>query len=123
MEPIYLELWINNISFLLAKASMMNVLTHRETFTSKLTTKQREFMKELLIGTEDEKATNPYSQEEVMLCAEAIAVYDYLKGAERLAWDAARAGNYMSEEDADKFDMAKDIFITNWPKEYIILLD
>lgn len=99
----------------------------------KLTTKeQKDLFSELLIGTKKETITNPYSQRSVELCPEAVAVYDFIIGAERILNKIADKIHMYAENKevmkiADKttqeFYTARDIFIENWPKEYTILLD
>ncbi len=53
---------------------------------------------------------NPFSGESCVLCPEAIAMYDLIKGAEML-------------KDYEIFDKAMAAFIKRWPKEYMILLN
>ena len=72
-------------------------------------------MKELLIGTENEEIENPFSKQKAILCPEAVALYDFIKGSERVG--------IRTEEDLYKFYTARDIFINNWPTEWMILLD
>lgn len=76
----------------------------------KLTKKEKAFFDQLAIGTEKETVENPYSKEKVELAPEAVAIYDYIKGCEI-------TGNPIY------WDEALDIFIKNWPKEYMALLD
>lgn len=88
-----------------------NVLQHKETFDLKLDSKEElAFMKKLLIGTENEKVTNPFSKVEVELCAEAVALYDFIAGCQ-----FASNNLYLY--------VARDIFLNNWPKEYMALIE
>ena len=52
--------------------------------------------------------TNPYSGESCMLIPEAIAVYDFIKGAEMTG---------------TSFHKELDYFMRKWPSEYMTLLD
>ena len=76
----------------------------------KLNKEEKALFDDLCIGTEKEIIENPFSNEKVELCPEAVALYDYIRGCEA-------TGNH------DGFHTALDIFIKNWPKEYMILLD
>jgi len=64
----------------------------------------------IIMDTEDQRVTNPYSGESVMLEPDAVAVYDVIKGAEI-------TGNATV--------MSKGIrwFAKHFPNEYMILLD
>ncbi len=64
----------------------------------------------MLMDSKPGMITNPMSGESVELCPEAIAVYDFIKGAEQL-------GDFAGME------TGLGIFLTNWPKEYMVLLD
>lgn len=63
-----------------------------------------------LFDTEPAEVTNPYSGRSVVLEPEAIALYDFIKGAEIM--------NLTTE-------LRKGLaaFRKRWPKEYMILLD
>ena len=65
---------------------------------------------ELMIGTDEEVITNPYSGESVKLPPVAVAVYDFIKGAEMVG-------------DETNLRKALDWFIKNFPEEYMVLLD
>ena len=65
-------------------------------------------MEDLLVGTEHETVTNPYSGESCVLCPLAVALYDYILGCESLG---------------EPFGEALSIFYDKWPEEYMILLD
>jgi len=84
--------------------------------TLKLTDKERELFSNLTIREHGETVQNPFSEVEVALCPEAVAVYYMIKGAERFAWE----GN---KECAEIVQLGASIFIKNWPKEYMALLD
>jgi hypothetical protein len=75
-----------------------------------MTKAEQKLMSELIILDKPEMVKNPYSGESVMLCPEAVALYDLIKGAEML-------GHY------DSLELALGIFIQKYPKEYMILLD
>ena len=64
----------------------------------------------MLIGTEPEIITNPYSGHSATLIPEAVAVYDLIKGAEAI-------GAYQIVRDG------LDWFRENYPEEFYILLD
>jgi hypothetical protein len=66
--------------------------------------------KDLLIGTESEMITNPFSGEGCMLPPEAVAMYDYAKGCEML-------GDYK------RLRICLDWFRKEFPEEYMVLLD
>lgn len=66
--------------------------------------------KDIMIGTESEMITNPFSGEQCLLTPEAVAVYDTLKGCEIFGdYAGVRAG----------LSWFREFF----PKEYMILLD
>ncbi|MCK9446525.1 hypothetical protein M0Q50_06600 [bacterium] len=75
-----------------------------------VTKKQQKILDKLVIGSKDEIITNPYSGIQCILCPTAVALYDFIKGAEIL-------GNYK------EFDQARYLFMENWPNEYSKLLD
>jgi hypothetical protein len=64
----------------------------------------------VLIDTESEEITNPYSGQSCILVPEAIALYDYIKGCEVVG-----NGKGLSK--------GLSVFVKHWPKEYMILLD
>lgn len=64
----------------------------------------------VLMDASPEIITNPISGESIELCPEAIQVYDFIKGAEQFS-------------DFAGVETGLGIFITNWPKEYMVLLD
>ncbi len=66
--------------------------------------------KDMLIGTESEMVTNPFSGEGCMLAPEAVAVYDLCRGSEML-------GDYKTVR------KCVDWFRVNYPEEYMVLLD
>ena len=66
--------------------------------------------KGMMIGTESERVSNPYTGDTVMLSPEAVAVYDTIKGAER-------CGAYRMVE------QGLDWFKQYYPAEYMTLLD
>lgn len=62
----------------------------------------------IILDDVDKEVTNPFSGESAMLCPEAIAVYDYIKGAEYLGHSFREQLHY---------------FMKKWPAEYMTLLD
>lgn len=78
---------------------------------------QYDWLNELEIFETSEIIKNPYSGEEVELLPEAVAVYDLIKGCELLLKNQENA--YISKQ----FYEALDYFKTQWPNEYMILLD
>ena len=75
-----------------------------------VTEEEKKLIEELQVGKESEVVKNPYSGESVELCPEAVALYDLTKGAEML-------GDYATVE------ACLGIFLRNWPREYMVLLD
>jgi len=61
-----------------------------------------------IMDTELKEIENPFSGEKCILCPEAIAVYDYIKGAEYLGLSFQKQLQY---------------FMEKWPEEYMTLLD
>jgi hypothetical protein len=66
--------------------------------------------KDLLIGTESELVTNPFSGESCTLTPEAVAVYDTIRGCEMF-------GDYKG------LRKGLDWFRKHYPQEYMVLLD
>lgn len=66
--------------------------------------------KDLLIGTESELITNPFSGESCTLTPEAVAVYDTIRGCEMF-------GDYKG------LRKGLDWFRKHYPQEYMVLLD
>lgn len=66
--------------------------------------------KDLLIGTESELVTNPFSGESCTLTPEAVAVYDTIRGCEMF-------GDYKG------LRKGLDWFRKHYPEEYMVLLD
>jgi len=66
--------------------------------------------KDIMIGSESEMITNPFSGEQCLLTPEAVAVYDTLKGCEIFGdYAGLRAG----------LNWFREFF----PAEYMVLLD
>ncbi|MCX6984218.1 MAG: hypothetical protein NT118_05620 [Lentisphaerae bacterium] len=76
----------------------------------KLTEDEKKLIDGLQVGKENEIVKNPYSGESVELCPEGVAIYDLTKGAEMLA-------------DYATVEVCLGIFLRNWPREYMVLLD
>ena len=66
--------------------------------------------KDIMIGTQSETITNPFSGESCVLEPEAVAVYDLCKGAEVFG-------------DTKTVRKCLDWFRKYYPEEYMILLD
>lgn len=66
--------------------------------------------KDIVVGSESETVTNPFSGESCVLEPEAVAMYDLCKGAEML-------GDYKTVR------KCLDWFRNNYPEEYMVLLD
>ena len=64
-----------------------------------------------IFDKEPVEVMNPYSGEKCMLEPVAVAIYEYIKGAEAF-------GHYGRD-----FDRARNTFCENWPDEYMTLLD
>ena len=63
-----------------------------------------------IIDTKPVEVENPFSKQKVKLQPTAVAVYDYIKGAEMI-------------EDFDMVEKGLDWFREHYPKEYMVLLD
>jgi hypothetical protein len=101
----------------------MDIHRRRTQFSLELTPKQLEFMKQLSFPDRFIEVTNPFSKDKRLLCPEAVALYDVIKGFEIILQQQANDGFDPSEDLLDKFHMARDIFRANWPKDYMALLD
>ena len=101
------------------KKEIINSVSDRKPATPsmKITEAQDQILKGYKVGTESEMVTNPFSEESVLLCPEAIAMYDIIIGCQ-----VTLENNY-SDKVVEMFDAARDVFRQNWPKEYMILLD
>lgn len=66
--------------------------------------------KDIVVGSESETITNPFSGESCVLTPEAVAVYDTLRGCEMF-------GDYKG------LRKGLDWFRKNYPNEYMVLLD
>lgn len=66
--------------------------------------------KDLMVGTESEMITNPFSGESCLLSPEAVAVYDTIRGCEMF-------GDYKGMR------KGLDWFREYYPTEYMVLLD
>jgi hypothetical protein len=72
--------------------------------------RQEEIAANLTIGKEPETVRNPFSGETAVLCPEAVALYDFIKGAEHMG-----GGEHLVE--------GLNMFRANWPEAYMTLLD
>ncbi len=75
-----------------------------------LTEEEKALVADLMVGTENETVKNPYTGDSAILCPEAVALYDLIKGAEMVS-------------DFETVETGLAIFRTNWASEYIKLLD
>lgn len=98
-------------------ANVMSELMHEpkridknNTHGIKMTPEEQKALDGLIIYGEGGTVVNPFSGVEVKLSAEALSVYDLLKGCEV-------SGN------SDMFFTARDVFIKNWPEHYSTLID
>ena len=71
---------------------------------------QENLMCDLEVFDRSEEIENPYSGVSCILCPEAVALYDYIKGCEMYGLKRT-------------FQLAIDLFRFNWPDEYYKLLD
>lgn len=83
----------------------------------KITKKQQRIIDGYKVGSENETITNPYSKISVVLCPEAVAMYDIIRGCE------ISLHNSYNEKTEELFYTARDIFRANWPEEYMALID
>ena len=77
----------------------------------KVNKSEQKVLDQLHIGTESETVRNPFSGESVELEPTAVAVYDYLIGAER-----------MGHPDVPTFNRMRMFFRKNWGHAYMVLL-
>ena len=70
----------------------------------------KELFPGIMVGTENETITNPFSGESWECTPDEVAVYDLLKGCEML-------------KDYRTMRKCLDWFISNSPKAYMVLLD
>ena len=93
----------------------------KEEVLLKLTEEDLQFFKQLTVAKYPEKIKNPYSGIEVELEPIAVALHDFIKGAEYiLNSDAIGSGLKIIQE---HYDYAMMLFVKLWPKEYMILLN
>lgn len=71
---------------------------------------QKDLMSDLEVFDKSEEIENPYSGVSCILCPEAVALYDFIKGCEMLGLEKS-------------FQLAINLFRLNWPDEYYKLLD
>lgn len=75
-----------------------------------LTDEERNEIRDLVVFDKPETVANPFTGESVELRPEAVAVYDWIKGAEMLC-------------DYNSVEIGLGIFMRNWPEAYMALLD
>ena len=87
------------------------MITATEKFAGvRLTDEERNEIRDLVVFDKPETVANPFTGESVELCPEAVAVYDWIKGAEMLC-------------DYSSVEIGLGIFMRNWPEAYMALLD
>lgn len=74
------------------------------------TNEERELVADLIVLKEPETVKNPFTGETCVLCPEAVALYDFIKGAEMVS-------------DSEGVTLGIGLFIKNWAREYMVLLD
>jgi len=87
-----------------------------QTLKKSLTKTEQKLLDELLILSEPEMATNPYSGVQVILEPKGVALYDYIKGYEKLL-------NQGKITNIRQFDTARYLFQKLYPESYMKLLD
>lgn len=88
----------------------------------KITPEERKVLGEFNIYPDGGTVQNPFSKEEVYLSAEALSVYDIIIGANVLLEKGFKnKADY--DETYEIFYAAKTVFLANWPKEYMQLID
>ena len=81
-----------------------------------LTNIEKKFISELQIGSKPEKIKNSFGGNEIVLDPQAVAIHDFIKGAEL----SIAMGNRSLVSD---FDMARNLFRKLYPDAYYDLLD
>lgn len=69
----------------------------------------------LRVGPDSEYVENPFTEAKVLLEPAAIALYEFILGAERIT--------PMSECITKLYHRAQEIFLELWPNEYMLLID
>lgn len=83
---------------------------------------EEKLIKQLQIGKESEEVENELSGQKVMLEPKAVALFDFIKGAEYMVWMSASGGSHSTQE-IKQFNVAKELFRKLYPEEYMVLLD
>ena len=78
--------------------------------------------KDAAIGDEPEVATNPFTGQQCELTPDAVATYDVIKGAERVA-SMGILGDEGTDEMWQTVREGLSWFRKYYPEEYMILLD
>jgi len=76
----------------------------------KLCKRDQDLIDSLEVGTKSETVVNPWSKDSCELEAQAVALYDYIQGAERLNWQK-------------ELRTGLTLFRKLYPNEYMVLLD
>lgn len=69
----------------------------------------------LRVGLDSEYVENPFTKVKVLLEPDALALYEFILGAERI--------RPMSETMTRLYYRADEIFFERWPNEYMLLID
>ena len=69
----------------------------------------------LRVGPDSEYVENPFTEVKALLEPDAIALYEFILGAERI--------RPMSECITKLYHRAQEIFSGRWPNEYMLLID
>lgn len=84
----------------------------------------------LYIGPTTKTVANRFNGEQVLLCAEALALHDFIFNAEMTLMLLSKSIDWKNKRDVKIYDKeekrfftAKEVFFKNWPKEYMILID
>ncbi len=83
----------------------------------KMTKIEREMLGSIYVGTDKEMVKNRFSGKEIDLSPEAVAIYDVILGCE------VTLTNSYDKSTEDLFYAARDVFLKNWPDEYMTLVD
>lgn len=81
-----------------------------------LTKTEQTLLDELQIGKHPTIVTHPFSKERFMLEPKAVALYDYIKGYEKMI-------HMGKTKNIRQFDTARYLFMKLWPNTYMNLLD
>lgn len=77
----------------------------------KLTSAEKRLVSKLDVGTTGEVVSSSHNNRKVKLTPIAVAIFYYI------------VRSSLAERRTKEFDVARDIFVKNWPKEYRDLFD